>query len=210
MRRAAVLWLPVLLVAAAISALSHTSHPPAPRAVPDWLLHGGEFATLGFTLARALAGGLGRTVGWRVAVWTLGLGAAFGVADEFHQAFVPLRHPSAADVAADAAGTAAGLALFAAATGAWRGPEPALAVTLVTGPGCGLCEDARLALERIGRRQPLAIEEVSVQESADLSERYARLVPVVLVGGEVVAAGRLDEARLAASLTARRGTGERA
>lgn len=45
----------------------------------------------------------------------LALGALYGVSDEWHQAFVPGRTPSAADVAADALGTALGFAAAAAA-----------------------------------------------------------------------------------------------
>jgi hypothetical protein len=135
---------------------------------------------------------------------------SFGVADEFHQSFVPRRHPSAGDVAADGAGSAAGLALAVAVARARARLEAPLAVSLITGPGCSLCTEARDMLQRLAARQPLRIEEISISGSQDLTVRYGQRVPVVLVRGQVVAAGRLDEARLAASLTARRPTGEQA
>jgi VanZ family protein len=69
-----------------------------------------EFAALGLTLSRALAGGLRRPVGRRVAAWTVASGAVFGIMDEFHQSFIPFRDASMKDVAADTVGTASGLA----------------------------------------------------------------------------------------------------
>jgi VanZ family protein len=107
------LWGPVLLVAAGIGTLSHLSRPPGPSTVPDWLLHGAEFAVLGLFLARALTGGLRRPMDGLVVFWTLVLGIGYGIADEIHQWFVPLRDVSLNDVVADAVGTTAGLAAAA-------------------------------------------------------------------------------------------------
>jgi VanZ family protein len=103
----------VILVAGGIWTLSSLSRPPGPSLVPDWALHGAEFAILGLFLARALAGGLRRPMSRQVVFWTLVLGIGYGMADELHQGFVPLRDASMKDVAADAAGTISGLAAAA-------------------------------------------------------------------------------------------------
>ena len=103
------LWGPVLLVAGGMGTLSHLSRPPGPSMVPDWVLHGAEFAVLGLFLARALAGGLRRPTDRQVVFWTLVLGIGYGIADEIHQGFIPLRDASLKDVVADAGGTISGL-----------------------------------------------------------------------------------------------------
>ncbi len=104
------LWGPVALVSGGIFFFSHLSSPPSPPGAPDWLLHGLEYGVLGFVLAGALAGGWGRPINQRTGLLTLVCGVAYGISDEIHQAFIPGRHPSGADVLADTVGTLAGLA----------------------------------------------------------------------------------------------------
>lgn len=117
------LWGPVALVSGAIFFFSHLPSPPSPPGAPDWLLHALEYSLLGLVLAWALAGGWGRRISPRAGLLTVLLGVAYGISDEFHQAFVPGRQPAAADVLADAVGTLAGLA--AAVAVARLRPSPA-------------------------------------------------------------------------------------
>jgi VanZ family protein len=63
-----------------------------------------------FCLYGPLGAGLYRWLDRPLLAW--GLTVAWGVSDEAHQAFVPQRTPSAADVAADAIGGAAGILLW--------------------------------------------------------------------------------------------------
>ena len=204
------LWGPVLLVAAGVAVFSHLPRPPRPPIVPDWGLHGIEFAALGFTLVRALGGGLGTRVSWTTAGVAVALASAYGVADELHQSFVPERDVSARDVAADAAGATAGaMAALGAArlvgtrAGNSRRPPASLVVELVTGPGCPLCEEARAVLARLGERLPLRVQEKRIETAPELAERYRLEIPVVIVAGRKISKGKVDEARLAASLEAR-------
>lgn len=103
--------------------------------IPDFVLHLAEYAVFGALGAwwiGAETGLEGR--GLAIAVGILAL--SWGLADEWHQSFVPGRDPSAADLAADLAGGLLGAAAFAAlgprrsaarerpATGAARGPSP--------------------------------------------------------------------------------------
>jgi VanZ family protein len=100
------LWLPVLLWAAVIFALS--SVPDLGTGLGTWdlvlrkIAHAAEFALLGALLLRALSDE-------RAA---LAAGIAYAVSDEVHQHFVPGRLGSPLDVAIDAVGVAIGVALW--------------------------------------------------------------------------------------------------
>ena len=67
------------------------------------------------TIARALAGGLGRRIAASTAMVAVLIAVAYGVSDEFHQMFVPGRSAELADLGADALGAIVG----AAACWAW-------------------------------------------------------------------------------------------
>lgn len=107
-------WLPLLAYAAAIYYLSSLSRPPVPAwdfPHADKLLHLGEFAIFGALVCRALALG-GEGLDPRLAATAAVLvGAVYGAADELHQALVPGRDSSLADLLVDAVGSAVG-ALF--------------------------------------------------------------------------------------------------
>lgn len=88
--------------------LSHQSGIAIPLGAPDYFAHAVGYSGLGALIMRALAGGRLSAMSWRwVLVATL-LGGLYGVSDEFHQSFVPNRHPSLSDIAADTIGALAG------------------------------------------------------------------------------------------------------
>jgi VanZ family protein len=97
---------------ALIFLLSSLSRPPG-LSVPDKGAHAALYSVLGALLTRALAGG-SNGIGWRTAAIAVLLSALYGVSDEFHQYFVPMRHVEALDVVADTVGAAAGAAAFRA------------------------------------------------------------------------------------------------
>lgn len=103
------LWGPVALWAGAIFAASSRSDTGALGRAPDWLTHGLAYATLSLLLCRALCGGFGAPLSWRVAALSTALATLYGVSDEFHQSFVPGREPSGADVAKDLLGALFGV-----------------------------------------------------------------------------------------------------
>jgi uncharacterized protein YfiM (DUF2279 family) len=86
---------------------------PAPW---DKLAHLLTFAVVG--MAAGLAGGMR---GWRMALCCLAGALLVGGMDEVHQAFLPGRSASWADLAADAAGGLLGAAVLAAADRLWGG-----------------------------------------------------------------------------------------
>lgn len=129
-------WLPVVIWAAVISALSsdrfsgdHTSaillpvlKALLPAAHPDTLhaIHAGirkgahltEYAVLGVLLARALRGE-GATLR-SAALGAMALGALWAAGDEMRQTFVPSRTGAAGDVGIDALGAVAGALIWTA------------------------------------------------------------------------------------------------
>ena len=105
-------WGPAAALMAAIYFAS--DRPDAPRlmgAVPDVLAHAAAYAVLGAATLRGLAGARRAGATARAALLAAVLAAAYGMADEFHQSFVPGRTAELRDVLADALGAAAGAAL---------------------------------------------------------------------------------------------------
>jgi glutaredoxin len=65
-------------------------------------------------------------------------------------------------------------------------------LTLITRPGCHLCDVARETLVRIG--EPW--DEVNVESSRDLEADYGDRVPVILLDGSEHGYWRVEEERL--------------
>ena len=102
------LWLPVVAFMVALFVVSAQSVPSAAPQVWDKLLHAIAYAVFGFFCLRATHGGVtGLRPGPVLAARMLSLGyAAF---DEWHQSWVPGRHPSVAGWVADLVGVALAL-----------------------------------------------------------------------------------------------------
>lgn len=88
---------------------------------------------------------------------------------------------------------------------------PVIALTLLTKPGCHLCDDARAVVDRVvsevrGGRvsetsdQVITVTELSILDDADLTERYAEEIPVLLIDGVVHNIWRIEPERLRAAL----------
>ena len=56
-------------------------------------------------------------------------------------------------------------------------------LTLYTKTDCTLCDEARIALERVRARVPFDLEVLDIGADPALSARYGERVPVVLVDG---------------------------
>jgi VanZ family protein len=96
---------------AAIFYVSAQSSPAAPEGIPDYVLHGAEYAGLSMVTFRALSAGLPARVTRARALMTLAISVGYGVSDELHQRFVPLRTPDVRDVGYDLVGALLGLAV---------------------------------------------------------------------------------------------------
>ena len=77
-----------------------------------------------------------------------------------------------------------------------RSERKRLEVTLYRKPGCGLCDEAAAALDRIARRVPLSVTLVDIDQDPDIQARYFLEIPVVLVNGEEVARAPIGERAL--------------
>jgi glutaredoxin len=69
-------------------------------------------------------------------------------------------------------------------------------LTLYSRPGCHLCDDARVALERVRARAPFALREVNIETDDSLLRRYLERIPVVMLGDEELFDFFVDEAAL--------------
>ena len=76
-------------------------------------------------------------------------------------------------------------------------PPPAVRLTLVRRPDCGLCETMLGELAALGRTLALPpIDIVDVDSDPQLRRRHGLDVPVLLLDGSVVCRHRLDAAEL--------------
>ena len=80
------------------------------------------------------------------------------------------------------------------------------ALTLLTKPGCHLCDTARDVVTSVLAELPLAtsaqvtLEELSILDDPALADRYSEEIPVLLIDGRVHNIYRIDKARLRAAL----------
>lgn len=67
-----------------------------------------------------------------------------------------------------------------------------ISVEFLTRGGCHLCEEAWPTVRRAVRWSGLRVVEVNIDDHDDLVRDYGLRIPVVRVGGAVVAEGRID------------------
>jgi glutaredoxin len=77
---------------------------------------------------------------------------------------------------------------------------PALRVTLLSRPGCHLCDDAREVISRVTADLDVAWEERDITQSEDDLREYWEQIPVTLVDGVKHDFWRVSEDRLRAAL----------
>lgn len=56
-------------------------------------------------------------------------------------------------------------------------------VSLLTRPGCHLCDDARIVVDRVTSELGLGFEEINIEEHPQLKAIYNTEIPVVRVNG---------------------------
>jgi glutaredoxin len=75
-------------------------------------------------------------------------------------------------------------------------------VTLLSRPGCHLCDDARALVQDVLTGFPeVAFEERSIVGDAELEDRYAEEIPVVLIDDRVHTIWRVDRVRFEKALS---------
>lgn len=75
-------------------------------------------------------------------------------------------------------------------------------VTLLSRPGCHLCDDAREVVARVAADLGVGWEEVDITTDTDLLRRYSEQIPVTFVDGHQHDFWHVSEPRLRAALAA--------
>ena len=83
-----------------------------------------------------------------------------------------------------------------------------IAVTIYSRPGCHLCDQMKVVVERVGHSVAIAVEDIDVSTDPALEARYGSDIPVLVVGGTKAAKYRVTEAELRRILIARTGEAE--
>lgn len=73
-------------------------------------------------------------------------------------------------------------------------------ITFYTRPGCHLCDEARLVVERVCAELGEGYVEVSIDDDPELRRRFGEEIPVTFVDGRQHDFWRVDESRLRAAL----------
>lgn len=74
-------------------------------------------------------------------------------------------------------------------------------VTLISKPGCHLCDDARAVVAAVTAELGESFEEVNMLDDPVLVQRYAEMIPVTLVDGAQHDYWRVSAERLRWALT---------
>ena len=76
----------------------------------------------------------------------------------------------------------------------------AVALTLLSKPGCHLCDEARDVvagvIAELGGATSVSLDEKSILDDPQLNDRYWDEIPVLLIGDRVHTIWRVDPARL--------------
>jgi glutaredoxin len=65
---------------------------------------------------------------------------------------------------------------------------------------CCLCDEMKTVIRRVAERTPLDLEEIDIDSSADLRQKYGEEVPVLFINGRKAFKYRLTPRQLATSL----------
>jgi glutaredoxin len=74
-------------------------------------------------------------------------------------------------------------------------------ITLLSRPGCHLCEEARTVIERVAADLGVPWSERDITQSPEDLERYWEMIPVTLIDGVQHDYWRVSEDRLRAALS---------
>jgi len=81
---------------------------------------------------------------------------------------------------------------------------PDVRLTLLSKPGCHLCDDAREVVLAVAAERGLALEERNILDDEALLAEYAEEIPVLLIDDRVHQIWRIDPERLRGALDERK------
>jgi glutaredoxin len=73
-------------------------------------------------------------------------------------------------------------------------------IILYSRNGCHLCEDAKDVLVLLQEEFEFHLQEIDIDQSDELTEKFGLYIPVIEVDGEIVQYGNIDHISLAADL----------
>lgn len=65
---------------------------------------------------------------------------------------------------------------------------------------CCLCDEMKTVIRQVSQRTPVDVEEIDIDSSADLKQKYGEEVPVLFINGRKAFKYRLTARQLAARL----------
>jgi glutaredoxin len=69
-------------------------------------------------------------------------------------------------------------------------------IDLYSRPGCHLCDDAKVVLDRVRGRFPFDLRVINIETDSELELRHGEEIPVVYINGEKAFKYHIDEADL--------------
>ena len=81
-------------------------------------------------------------------------------------------------------------------------------ITLLSRPGCHLCEEARAVIERVAAELGVPWSERDITQSPQDLEQYSEMIPVTFIDGVQHDYWRVSEDRLRAALTPSRASAQ--
>jgi glutaredoxin len=76
-----------------------------------------------------------------------------------------------------------------------------IVLTLISKPGCHLCDEAELAVQSVlDDFSAVSFEKANILENSELFEKYSEQIPVLLINGLVHNYWRIDTERLREAL----------
>ena len=79
-----------------------------------------------------------------------------------------------------------------------------IAITVYSRPGCHLCDEMKVMVDRVARSIPLTIDIVDISSDPRLEAQYGLEIPVLLVNGKKAAKYRVTEDELVRLLKGKR------
>jgi len=80
-------------------------------------------------------------------------------------------------------------------------------VTLFSKPECCLCDTAKMMLNRLKTLYSFQCKEIDISQDFQLLQKYGNSIPVVLVNGQEICQGRIDERQIKSALDKFKATG---
>lgn len=69
-------------------------------------------------------------------------------------------------------------------------------IVLYAKPGCCLCDEAKLLVQRLAAAHGLSVRVVSILQDSTLFEQFRYRIPVVAYGGQILDEGQVREEQL--------------